>query len=940
MILDGKKRKAFFCMAALCAISAYSIKNLSVACVPAARHETCSVEFEWFGMDAKELERLVAVPLEEKLRSLENLITVATSCEYSKCVANATFLKGKKSARFAASAAAQEVFQTLPKDVQRPRVYESSSESKWLFCAAFDQKERSLNEIEKALKGRLEKIPGVSQCVFSGGRTKEIQLAFDGRRMSFRGKAPWDAAAALQEQNAKALFGESLSYSQQPQSAAQIRGIGQLRDFCEAREGLQKQNSIVRINGRECVLTSLKSSDASKNMAISRAARKILKSEFPHDGDFQIVFDNGREQEKLLRELFAALFQSLLALAAAVLAFYRSAKKTAAILTWTGAVSLFSLAAMSALKIPLDGPAISGLALSLGLLCDPALYMADDCKSSLSAMTVASLTTICAALCLCALDFAAPGAKNLSLACVLALGISTVLALVFLPIFFEKKAEAKPKARNFLNLYLFSYKPPRKRLKLYSFLYIIPPAILVFSPKNLKSADLSPVICGQVEYEPARSLSSIDEELLPFVEKVKKIKGVEFVQSEAMRGRAEIQIAAKSAKAKNRICEECLKLGGLLSGSLYLPLSPPKRKIVQSVQVFVLGPDGDLCRRLAREAAAELAKKRFAGKNNGRLVLNFKDDERVFVAKPDKRFLAQNGLCARDFAHALRWCLFGGVAQKAFLGQERLDIRAGQKDFCFGNGTDLDGFKSGMTIKGLPMDALCRVEERKRPSKTYRKDGSAAAAFSIEIESDKSDKIFKEVRQALKETDLPQGYFFDFPREYQNLGLDWAKVFGAFSLALFAIYVLIAAQCERPLDALKALATIPLSLFLPLALRAATFCPLTFGDAVGMVFVSGLCVNNALYIMAEFNLNGRKNARAAARAVLKSCLSSSATTIACALPLAFFGSGGFSSDLAFFTLFGTLGSLAASLVFFPEMLDGGATTKKGGPLRQEKAARF
>ena len=930
------RRKAFFVLAALCSLCLYSLKDLRLTCVPPAAFESYAVEFDWFGMDAEKIERAIAIPLEEKIGGLENLVCVSSVCEWSKCKTSAVFLKAKRPAFFALSAAASELSRALPQDAQKPRIYAAESEAKRLFCAAFDAKKHSREELERRLKGPLQSVQGVSQAVFTGGGTEEIQLAFNAARLWRLDMAPWDLSQALREQNAGALFGENLAFQVRAQTAQEINAIPKIASAAKAQTGFQRRESIVRVNGKECVLASVQSASESQNIRIARAARRILKKEFPQKGEYQIVFDNGREQEKALLGMALAFLQGLLALAGATLFFYRSIKKTAAVMLWTGIGLLFSLAALAVLKIPLDSAAISGLTISLGLLCDAALYLSDDCEPSVSAMAIASLTSVCAILPLCALDPIAPGMKGLAIACSIAIALSAFLAPVFLPLFFGNKTPRVEwqKTRNFLNLSPFSYIKPRNLLRLSTFLYILTPFIFVFSPKNLARTDDSLCVYAQAEYPPERRAEFIDKDISRLLKEAQKIKGTDFVQSEARRGSAEITLVAKSARQKERAAKELLALSHLIGGSLYVPLSPPKRKVVQCVRAAVLGDDSGLCRRLAKEAADSLWASGFFSKNKGQVVLNFKDDERVLTARPNKNFLAKNGLSVQEAAQSLRWSLFGAVVQKVRLGEKRLDVRAGQKDAAFGGGFKESRLFS-LRAKGLPIMAAFSIQSQKRPSKIFRKDGRRAAWLSVEVESDKSDKVFRELKRALYGVNLPQGYWFDFPREYENLEQNYGRAFAAFLFALLAVYVLIAAQCERPLDALKALLTIPLSLFLPLFLRAAALCPLTLGDAAGMVFVSGLCVNNAIYIMSEWNSRGRKDAREAARAVLKSVLSSSATTIAGALPVLFFGAGGFSKDLAFFTLFGTLGSLAASLIFFPEMLkakEKAARRKKNLPL--------
>ena len=609
MQLADANKRAVFVLAALAILSLYAIKGLYVTCVPPQAYESVLVEFEWFGMDATEIEKKIAIPLEEKIRTMQNLVSVQTTCEYSKCSSSALFYKEKKSARFSISAAALELWQSLPNEAQRPKVYESSSETKWIFCAAFDKNKFSREQIEKKLRSGAQKILGASQVSFAGGNTNEIQAAFDDKRLGLRKMFPWELAECLQEQNALATFGQGLSYSNELLKPSQINSVSFFRQFGEASQGIKKMDSIVRINGEECVTLNIKSSDASKNIYVCKEARALLKKEFKEKNDYKIIYDNGQEQQKELDRMLAAFMQSLLALGAASFIFFGSAKKTAAILLWTALDLLYSLAIMSALKIPLDSATISGITISLGLICDAALYMADDVESSRSAMIASSSTTIIAMLSLCVLEITAPGIKALGISSAVCLCASTFLAAFFAPLFFSDKAGIKRERglsfktkipRKVLKLSDLLNTKPRTIVRLSRFLYIFPFFLFAFLPKNLKTPDNSSIIYAQVEYETERSFESIDKELLPFLEEIKKIKGVKFVQTEAKRGCAEIQIAATNERRKNEIGQKALGFQSLLTGSLYVPIIPPKKRVVQSMRFGVLGPDSALCKKLCK----------------------------------------------------------------------------------------------------------------------------------------------------------------------------------------------------------------------------------------------------------------------------------------------------------------------------------------------------
>lgn len=922
------KTKAGFALLCLAFLSIYSLKNLRLTQATPSEYENYAVEFEWFGMDAEKIEKLLALPFEEKISRLPGLVSVSLSCEHSKCLASLVFEKSKRPSYAAVSAAADELKRSLPQDAQNPRIYALAQESKYAFCAAFDKGLFSYEEIMASLLQELKGISGVSQALLSGGESKEIHLSFDDKFIDRSNLYPWDLADCVQEGQARALRGGKGSYKSQFESLEDIKSSPNVQKSCKAAEAFQKKESLVRVNGKECLLLSLKSAEENQNLAIGKKARALLRKALKGREGWQIVYDNGMQQEKALKRILAAFFETLAALAAAVWLVFRSMKKTMTALAFTALDTLFTAAAFSALGIPLDTATISGLTISLGLMCDAALYVLDDCDTSSAALLSCCLTTIAAILPLLSLNAIVPGIKSLGQACALSIGLSSVMATVFLPVFVrDEKIDEKEKRadRKLLNLYNFSDSANKKIMNLSKFLYILPAFLFIFIPKNLTASNQEPLIYAQAEFNPERRLDLVDKSLVPFLEEIQQIKGVKFIQSEAKRGRAQLQIILESPKLKNKVCALLREKAKNLGAYLHVPMEPPKRKIVQKMQIAVLGDDAALCKKIARDAAEILQKDEFTARNTGQVVLNFKDDETVFLAKPNKDLLKKNGVSVQDLAHFLRWNLFGPVVAKVWAGGRQKDIRLGNEFMAFEAAASLEGVKS-LVIKKVPVSALCDFEKAARPSKIFRKDFKRAAYFTLEVQTKNSGKAFKRAKSSLKTLNLPEGYYFSWPREYESMDENYAKIFGAFLLGAAAILFLTAAQSQNIFESLCVLATIPLSLLAPLLFRALAFCPLSLGDAVGMVFISGICVNNALYILAEYKND--KNPFRAARKLSKSALSSSATTLVASVPMMLGADGGFASDLAFFMFFGSIASVFAGLVYFPAALDVHSVRKK------------
>lgn len=1020
------KKAAALLLAVLVLISAFSLKRLDISCRVPNKEDVFSVEFEYFGMDAEQIEKVIAEPLEEKISAIENLTRLTTTCEYSKCTTTAAFKKGDENPYIALSETADSLYRTLAKDAQRPRIYSSSAEQKAVFLAAFEKEPSALR---KEIKAKLISIQGVSEVLIFGNDREEIHAKFDGDFLSKAGIYPWNIASEIQAQNSRPVIStlddseraRKLIFESETNSLEKIKEIPigmhspdnekaqalPLRTMADIRYGAQKKDSIVRINSAECVLLSIKTSAPERTIKITREAKKVLEESLSPEEMPKIIYDNGREQIAMLSKIFAALLQSLLFGIAIVFLTFSSLKITALASAFLCLNLLFCLAILSALKIPLDISTLSGITISVGLVSDSALFVCDifcstktisqfhsRLKKSLPALAISTITTLSVIAPLAVADKIASGIKNIALTSGIMVAVSATTANAFLPIalchfkeprkllnldtfsqllylkvhkiisfreFWRNPKEKDTKfalckishkLRYFLDISQISdeknaksvmYKIKHKltmflgfknlrlpRAFLFGLASILPAAIFFLSAKNLANESPSKIIYAQIEYNPERSHKSTDKDSLPFVGSVQKIPGVEYVRSEAKRGQVELEIVISAAGKRESIAKQIAEKKNSLGGFLYVPLSAPKSQSIQSVQVAVLGNESTVCRKIASEAAAFLQGELFFSKNQSQVILNFKDEEKILCAKAERDFLSQNKIELDTLASFLRWDIFEPVADKILIGGKIYDIRAGKKsrealaqevgeptlsfvkDISFPLPLSQDG-----DAKSIPISAVCDFVESKMPSKIYRKDSRRAAFFTVEVQTKKTDAVFSEIKSSLAKLNLPEGYSFSFPRELEKLKSDYSHIFAAFTFAVFAIFVLIAAQSEDIPAALKALFTIPLSLLLPLLLRALLRQPLRLGDAVAMVFLCGLCVNNALYILNE---SKERPPKEAARALFKSIASSSLTTIFGALPIMIFAQDDFSKDLAFFMFWGTLAAMTTGIFIFPRLL--------------------
>ena len=118
---------------------------------------------------------------------------------------------------------------------------------------------------------------------------------------------------------------------------------------------------------------------------------------------------------------------------------------------------------------------------------------------------------------------------------------------------------------------------------------------------------------------------------------------------------------------------------------------------------------------------------------------------------------------------------------------------------------------------------------------------------------------------------------------------------------------------EDFIKGLKIISIIPVSAVLPLVIKLMLDSPLELGDIIGIIILSGISINNAIYI-SESHF---KDTVLKVRNKIKSIVITSLTTIISSIPLYFFCKDSFSQSIAFFMVFGILNSFTSSILMYP-----------------------
>jgi HAE1 family hydrophobic/amphiphilic exporter-1 len=463
----------FFFGAAITVIALFIARNLQFGEYREGRYAAFSVRFEYYGMDAGELERLITIPLEEGCGILAGLREIRSTAEYGKSTTTLFFDReiDNKYTFLALRNVVDTLYNTLPGSVQKPRIYSSAADSPGILSLALtgaESPDRIRNYAENDLKKRIESLDGVSEVIVTGGRIPEIRVEFDPEKTAFIGLSPPGIGTLVQDANIISPGGrrtdqtrpeaptETLHFNTRLRDLNQIEGlpvktgetVGALANFIQVRTAPRSPDEIVRLNGRECVGLLVKAASGANIIKISRECRALLAGENLDPETVRILSDKGEYLRGLIKNVVLGVAESYLAISFLIPFFFPSLKVLLLILILIPVNSVWALAGLKLLGFGLDQNVLAGLSLSFGLVVDSSFVVAGLAENSRGIKTFAlevkalrppliasAATTVLALIPLFFLDELVPGIKNISLTIALMIAFSLVLACFFLPAF-------------------------------------------------------------------------------------------------------------------------------------------------------------------------------------------------------------------------------------------------------------------------------------------------------------------------------------------------------------------------------------------------------------------------------------------------------------------------------------------------------------------------
>ena len=990
-------------MGAIVVIGLVAYSMIAVDLFPDISLPIVAVTTVYQGAGPEEVETQVTKPIEEILSSLSGVDKVQSTSSEGISVVIVVF-KLETDPRRAATDVRDKVTSIrnkLPRDVFEPVIdrFDPSAAPIISFGVTAKNDGLSLDRVrqvvEDDLKPALERIDGVGNVEIIGGLEREIHVDVDFAKLQARNISIAQVVQTLRMENLNMPAGR-LSEGRHELllrtegEFSNVDEIGNiivaspggvplyLRDIAVISDGFKEQRALSRLNGKNCVIFTVRKQSGTNTVAVAAAVRKSvaqLQTRFP-----QIEVTLSSDESEFIRDakndvmqnlMFGAIFASVV-----VLLSFGNFRNTLITVAGLPVCIIGTFAVMYAMGFTLNVITLLALSLSVGLLIDDAIVVrenifrhtdelgknpfsaARDGTSEVALAVTATTLTVVAVFLPVALATGIVGKfmREFGITVAVAVLISLFEAFTFAPVlsaYFFKKSEQEGISfigrmmKRAMAMYdrLNDVYQPALRWSLNHRKTVLVVAIVLFigslsliqvigtggSPRGeRKEFNIALQYAPGINIARANALTSRFENVLskrPEITDVFTVVGT----TDGAVDQAVLHVRLKPEVEKPRAYQDKIRpLLEVIPGAkitfqdaTVFSGSSASAIVQLPVQVNVRGNDLAVLTKTAEDLKNRLSS--VSGLVD--LSTNLRPPKSEVQVTIDRQNAAQLGVSTTQLATVIRTFIGGDVATKLRQYEKETDVRVRLREI---DREQLDRLGSLMipTVRGtfINLSQVAKLNLVGGPTQIDREDRTRQIVVAGNIAQYRSlGDVKNDVQARIAAMKIPEGVAVEISGQAQQMVENFQTLGIALALAIVFIYMVLASQFGsfvQPFTIMLALPLAVIGAFVALLITGKIFDMLAF---IGLILLMGLVTKNSILLIDYINQDRRRGMKrfeailSAGNKRLRPILMTSFAMILGMLPVAFaFGtSSDFRVSMGVTVIGGLISSTVLTLVVIP-----------------------
>lgn len=968
-----------------------SLSRLCLELLPRFQPPVLAVYTSWGNSSPQEVSTMITQPLEGVTATVSGIKSLTSVSAEGSSVIICEFNWGCN-----LDAARDDIkerlgFVPLPEDADQPLVlrYDPTSMPGLRISVSGDVSRERLEEVvHKILVQDIESVQGVASVDISGLQAREIRVLLDQAALQGLGINQLQVVQAIQagnivapagtvtdgilESNVRVLGGlEDIDALNGIILGVSPKGFLTLDQVAEVEDGWAPQDSVVRTNGQDAVVLSVRKEGDANLVQVNQAVMERIEQLDTELEDVDLIVT--MNQADYIQNSIASIGQNLLVgagLAILVLLVFLQSPLSTLIITVSIPFSvLATFVLMQFTGLTLNIMSLGGLALGVGMMVDNSIVVIENIYRHLQeglpaaeaaalgtnevagAITGSTLTTLAVFIPVVYVggitgelfqELAWTVSFSLLASLVVAVTVIPMLASRILPL--GKLRDAiKPRASRGLYARAVRWALGRRWLVLAAVAIILAVSILPF--QRLGREFLPSIDEGSFSINitmpvgtPLETTAAVAEEIERLLEEngdiaicSTRVGGTSSGQDMSQRGKntAYIDVSLVSPEERKESTDTVMAWARWETEKLVpreTAVSVQRQDVISSLagsdslEINVQGESLGKVKELAEELAAKLKEMPALAEVSSSLDEQL-PEQQVLILREQA---AAAGLVPAQIAAQVSAAKNGQVATRLNMSGNHVDVKV----LCLGLDTndDLEDLMLATSNGGMvPLGSVADIVPGNGPMTLHRIDQKVTAQISAIIQKGDLGSISSQVQDIIAQMDWPQGYSASIGGAGELMVEGFDSLYMALGLAVILVYMIMAALFESLLHPLVIILTLPLAAVG--AILALFFSQYALGITalIGIIMLAGIVVNNAIVMVDAIN-QLRAMGMAVKEAIvtgasqrLRPILMTAFTTIIAMLPLALgIGEGSeLQAPLAAAVLGGLLSSTVLTLLVVP-----------------------
>jgi HAE1 family hydrophobic/amphiphilic exporter-1 len=377
-------------------------------------------------------------------------------------------------------------------------------------------------------------------------------------------------------------------------------------------------------------------------------------------------------------------------------------------------------------------------------------------------------------------------------------------------------------------------------------------------------------------------------------------------------------------KAEERVTDTLRRRFAAIEGIDFKYARPMYFSLQTPIDVEIYGYNLDALKKVADELEAGLG--RIDGIKDAKSSMQVGNPELNVVFDRDR--LSSFGLALDDVSNRLKTKIQGEVPTKFKERDLQVDIRVRTSAWQAENVGELKSLVVGER-DGAPISlgSVADVDVTRGLTQITRIAQQRAAVVSGNLSGRDLSSVSRDIEALVANTPLPQGMTVELGGQNEELQRSFRSLVFALLLAIFLVYLVMAAQFESFVHPFIIMFTVPLGAIGVVWTLLATHQVLSIVVFIGAIMLAGIVVNNGIVLIDYINtlrrggMEKRAAVQEAGRVRLRPILMTTLTTVLGLLPMALgLGEGAeIRTPMALTVIGGLLGATALTLLVIPAL---------------------